>query len=147
MLNFAHLFLFIFIISLVHYYPIVLHALKYILYFYLQEGVAPINLIIEHKLRRATPGGTVGVKTIGNYVVVRYSFYASFHLYMNLAYHFYFFLILNLNLSYSSMILHKRYLSTQRLGCSYCDQSSSSSFFKFLRSQPTCLDVVRNTVD
>lgn len=36
-----------------------------------QEGVAPINLIVEHELHRATPGGTGGVKTIGNYAAVR----------------------------------------------------------------------------
>ncbi|KAJ7944567.1 Branched-chain-amino-acid aminotransferase [Quillaja saponaria] len=34
---------------------------------YFKEGVAPINLIVEHELHRATPGGTGGVKTIGNY--------------------------------------------------------------------------------
>ncbi|KAK8673894.1 hypothetical protein V6N13_112203 [Hibiscus sabdariffa] len=34
---------------------------------YFKEGVAPINLIVEDKLHRATPGGTGGVKTIGNY--------------------------------------------------------------------------------
>lgn len=39
----------------------------------LQEGIAPINLIVEHELHRATPGGTGGVKTIGNYAAVRYS--------------------------------------------------------------------------
>ncbi|GMI68751.1 branched-chain aminotransferase 3 [Hibiscus trionum] len=37
---------------------------------YFKEGVAPINLIVEHKLHRATPGGTGGVKTIGNYAAV-----------------------------------------------------------------------------
>ncbi|KAB2617655.1 branched-chain-amino-acid aminotransferase 3 [Pyrus ussuriensis x Pyrus communis] len=37
---------------------------------YFQEGVAPINLIVEHELHRATPGGTGGVKTIGNYAAV-----------------------------------------------------------------------------
>ncbi|XP_039009607.1 branched-chain amino acid aminotransferase 2, chloroplastic-like [Hibiscus syriacus] len=37
---------------------------------YFKEGVAPINLIIEHELHRATPGGTGGVKTIGNYAAV-----------------------------------------------------------------------------
>ena len=36
----------------------------------MQEGVAPINLIVEHELHRATPGGTGGVKTIGNYAAV-----------------------------------------------------------------------------
>ncbi|KAJ7952705.1 Branched-chain-amino-acid aminotransferase, partial [Quillaja saponaria] len=37
---------------------------------YFKEGVAPINLIVEHELHRATPSGTGGVKTIGNYAVV-----------------------------------------------------------------------------
>ncbi|XVE86951.1 hypothetical protein DITRI_Ditri18aG0076600 [Diplodiscus trichospermus] len=37
---------------------------------YFKEGVAPINLIVEHELHRATPGGTGGVKTIGNYAAV-----------------------------------------------------------------------------
>uniref|UniRef100_A0A803PDP0 Branched-chain-amino-acid aminotransferase n=1 Tax=Cannabis sativa TaxID=3483 RepID=A0A803PDP0_CANSA len=37
---------------------------------YFKEGVAPIHLIIEHDLHRATPGGTGGVKTIGNYAAV-----------------------------------------------------------------------------
>ncbi|KAK8717408.1 hypothetical protein V6N13_044677 [Hibiscus sabdariffa] len=37
---------------------------------YFKEGVAPINLIVEDKLHRATPGGTGGVKTIGNYAAV-----------------------------------------------------------------------------
>lgn len=36
----------------------------------LQEGVAPISLVVEHELHRATPGGTGGVKTIGNYAAV-----------------------------------------------------------------------------
>ncbi|CAN8251488.1 unnamed protein product [Cochlearia groenlandica] len=36
----------------------------------LQEGVAPINLIVETEFHRATPGGTGGVKTIGNYAAV-----------------------------------------------------------------------------
>ncbi|CAN0917707.1 Branched-chain amino acid aminotransferase 2, chloroplastic [Linum grandiflorum] len=34
---------------------------------YFKEGLAPINLIVENELHRATPGGTGGVKTIGNY--------------------------------------------------------------------------------
>ncbi|CAD5335950.1 unnamed protein product [Arabidopsis thaliana] len=34
------------------------------------EGVAPINLIVETEFHRATPGGTGGVKTIGNYAAV-----------------------------------------------------------------------------
>ncbi|KAK4260224.1 hypothetical protein QN277_003368 [Acacia crassicarpa] len=37
---------------------------------YFREGLAPINLIVEDKLHRATPGGTGGVKTIGNYAAV-----------------------------------------------------------------------------
>ncbi|XP_010518747.1 PREDICTED: branched-chain-amino-acid aminotransferase 3, chloroplastic-like [Tarenaya hassleriana] len=37
---------------------------------YFKEGVAPINLIVEHESHRATPGGTGGVKTIGNYAAV-----------------------------------------------------------------------------
>ncbi|EXB78255.1 Branched-chain-amino-acid aminotransferase 3 [Morus notabilis] len=37
---------------------------------YFKEGVAPINLIVEHELHRAAPGGTGGVKTIGNYAAV-----------------------------------------------------------------------------
>ncbi|KAI9074580.1 hypothetical protein K1719_043421 [Acacia pycnantha] len=37
---------------------------------YFKEGLAPINLIVEDKLHRATPGGTGGVKTIGNYAAV-----------------------------------------------------------------------------
>lgn len=37
---------------------------------YFKEGLAPINLVIEHELHRATPGGTGGVKTIGNYAAV-----------------------------------------------------------------------------
>ncbi|MED6152176.1 Branched-chain-amino-acid aminotransferase, mitochondrial [Stylosanthes scabra] len=37
---------------------------------YFKEGLAPINLIIENELHRATPGGTGGVKTIGNYAAV-----------------------------------------------------------------------------
>lgn len=32
--------------------------------------MAPINLIIETEMHRATPGGTGGVKTIGNYAAV-----------------------------------------------------------------------------
>lgn len=35
-----------------------------------QEGLAPINLIVETEMHRATPGGTGGVKTIGNYAAV-----------------------------------------------------------------------------
>ncbi|KAG8641115.1 branched-chain amino acid aminotransferase 2, chloroplastic isoform X2 [Manihot esculenta] len=37
---------------------------------YFKEGVAAINLVVEHELHRATPGGTGGVKTIGNYAAV-----------------------------------------------------------------------------
>ncbi|KAJ1399616.1 Branched-chain amino acid aminotransferase II [Sesbania bispinosa] len=37
---------------------------------YFKEGLAPINLVIENELHRATPGGTGGVKTIGNYAAV-----------------------------------------------------------------------------
>lgn len=37
---------------------------------YFKEGLAPINLVIETGLHRATPGGTGGVKTIGNYASV-----------------------------------------------------------------------------
>lgn len=37
---------------------------------YFKEGLAPINLIIENDFHRATPGGTGGVKTIGNYAPV-----------------------------------------------------------------------------
>lgn len=32
--------------------------------------MAPINLIVENEFHRATPGGTGGVKTIGNYAAV-----------------------------------------------------------------------------
>lgn len=39
-----------------------------------QEGLAPINLVIENEFHRATPGGTGGVKTIGNYASVRFTF-------------------------------------------------------------------------
>ncbi|PON80824.1 Branched-chain amino acid aminotransferase II [Parasponia andersonii] len=37
---------------------------------YFKEGIAPIHLFVEHELHRATPGGTGGVKTIGNYAAV-----------------------------------------------------------------------------
>ncbi|KAJ4766825.1 Branched-chain-amino-acid aminotransferase [Rhynchospora pubera] len=37
---------------------------------YFKEGMAPINLLIEHETHRATPGGTGGVKTIANYAPV-----------------------------------------------------------------------------
>lgn len=32
--------------------------------------MAPIHLVVEHELHRATPGGTGGVKVIGNYAAV-----------------------------------------------------------------------------
>ncbi|ERN17244.1 hypothetical protein AMTR_s00044p00196850, partial [Amborella trichopoda] len=37
---------------------------------YFKEGLAPINLIVETEYHRATPGGTGGIKTIGNYAAV-----------------------------------------------------------------------------
>ncbi|KAJ4956411.1 hypothetical protein NE237_013194 [Protea cynaroides] len=37
---------------------------------YFKEGLAPIHLIIENEFHRATPGGTGGVKTVGNYAAV-----------------------------------------------------------------------------
>eukprot|EP00252_Welwitschia_mirabilis_P009653 TRINITY_DN2234_c0_g1_i1.p1 TRINITY_DN2234_c0_g1~~TRINITY_DN2234_c0_g1_i1.p1 ORF type:complete len:473 (-),score=92.73 TRINITY_DN2234_c0_g1_i1:217-1464(-) len=37
---------------------------------YFKEGLAPIHLQIETKYHRATPGGTGGIKTIGNYASV-----------------------------------------------------------------------------
>ncbi|CAN6482164.1 unnamed protein product [Victoria cruziana] len=37
---------------------------------YFKEGLAPINLIVENEFHRATPGGTGGIKTIGNYAPV-----------------------------------------------------------------------------
>ncbi|XP_020547407.1 branched-chain amino acid aminotransferase 2, chloroplastic-like isoform X2 [Sesamum indicum] len=37
---------------------------------YFKEGLAPLNLIVETEMHRATPGGTGGVKTIGNYAAV-----------------------------------------------------------------------------
>ncbi|XP_047315471.1 branched-chain amino acid aminotransferase 2, chloroplastic-like isoform X2 [Impatiens glandulifera] len=37
---------------------------------YFKEGLAPINLIVETEVHRATPGDTGGVKTIGNYAPV-----------------------------------------------------------------------------
>ncbi|KAJ6811849.1 branched-chain-amino-acid aminotransferase 5, chloroplastic-like [Iris pallida] len=37
---------------------------------YFKEGLAPINLIVENDFHRATPGGTGGIKTIGNYASV-----------------------------------------------------------------------------
>lgn len=49
-----------------------------------QEGVAPIHLIVEHELHRATPGGTGGVKTIGNYAAVSDPFTGCYvHLFMS----------------------------------------------------------------
>jgi branched-chain amino acid aminotransferase len=40
--------------------------------FILQEGLSPINLIVEDQFHRASPGGTGGVKTIGNYASVNF---------------------------------------------------------------------------
>lgn len=37
---------------------------------YFKEGLSPINLLVETEIHRATPGGTGGVKTIGNYAAV-----------------------------------------------------------------------------
>ncbi|KAL8167676.1 hypothetical protein V2J09_009175 [Rumex salicifolius] len=37
---------------------------------YFKEGMAPINLVIETNVHRASPGGTGGVKSIGNYAAV-----------------------------------------------------------------------------
>ncbi|KAL0424098.1 UNVERIFIED_CONTAM: Branched-chain-amino-acid aminotransferase 5, chloroplastic [Sesamum radiatum] len=37
---------------------------------YFKGGLVPINLIVETETHRATPGGTGGVKTIGNYAAV-----------------------------------------------------------------------------
>ncbi|KAK9142139.1 hypothetical protein Syun_011539 [Stephania yunnanensis] len=37
---------------------------------YFKEGLAPINLVIQNDYHRATPGGTGGIKTIGNYASV-----------------------------------------------------------------------------
>ncbi|GJN30020.1 hypothetical protein PR202_gb18294 [Eleusine coracana subsp. coracana] len=37
---------------------------------YFKEGLSPINLIVEDQYHRASPGGTGGVKTIGNYASV-----------------------------------------------------------------------------
>ncbi|XP_068654064.1 branched-chain-amino-acid aminotransferase 5, chloroplastic-like isoform X2 [Aristolochia californica] len=37
---------------------------------YFKEGLSPINLVVENEFHRATPGGTGGVKTIGNYAAV-----------------------------------------------------------------------------
>lgn len=39
-----------------------------------QEGLAPINLVVETEMHRATPGGTGGVKTVGNYAAVSYPY-------------------------------------------------------------------------
>ncbi|CAK9187656.1 unnamed protein product, partial [Ilex paraguariensis] len=36
----------------------------------LREGLAPINLIVETEMHRATPGGTGSIKTGGNYAAV-----------------------------------------------------------------------------
>lgn len=37
---------------------------------YFKEGLSPINLLVETEMHRATPGGTGGIKTIGNYAAV-----------------------------------------------------------------------------
>ncbi|KAF6154254.1 hypothetical protein GIB67_005305 [Kingdonia uniflora] len=37
---------------------------------YFKEGLAPINLVVENEFHRAAPGGTGGIKTIGNYASV-----------------------------------------------------------------------------
>ncbi|CAI9111216.1 OLC1v1011389C1 [Oldenlandia corymbosa var. corymbosa] len=37
---------------------------------YFKEGLSPINLIVETNMHRASPGGTGGVKTVGNYAAV-----------------------------------------------------------------------------
>ncbi|GAB2283060.1 Branched-chain-amino-acid aminotransferase, mitochondrial [Dionaea muscipula] len=37
---------------------------------YFKEGMSPINLVIETTVHRASPGGTGGVKSIGNYAAV-----------------------------------------------------------------------------
>lgn len=37
---------------------------------YFKEGLAPINLVIQNDVHRACPGGTGGVKNIGNYAAV-----------------------------------------------------------------------------
>ncbi|KAK1317801.1 hypothetical protein QJS10_CPA05g01684 [Acorus calamus] len=37
---------------------------------YFKEGLAPINLVVENEFHRAAPGGTGGVKVIGNYAAV-----------------------------------------------------------------------------
>ncbi|RWW59114.1 hypothetical protein BHE74_00033964 [Ensete ventricosum] len=39
---------------------------------YFKEGLAPINLVIDDKIPRATPGGTGDVKTITNYAPVHF---------------------------------------------------------------------------
>ena len=39
--------------------------------FFFQEGLAPINLVVDDEFHRAMPGGTGGVKTIANYAPVR----------------------------------------------------------------------------
>ncbi|KAL0348074.1 UNVERIFIED_CONTAM: Branched-chain-amino-acid aminotransferase 5, chloroplastic, partial [Sesamum angustifolium] len=41
---------------------------------YFKEGLAPINLIVEIEMHRATPGGTGGVKTIVNYAAEKIQF-------------------------------------------------------------------------
>ncbi|KAK7330923.1 hypothetical protein VNO77_25129 [Canavalia gladiata] len=44
---------------------------------YFKEGLAAINLVVETELHRASPGGTGGVKTIGNYAGVLKAQYAA----------------------------------------------------------------------
>jgi len=39
-------------------------------FFFSQEGLAPINLVVHDEFHRAMPGGTGGVKTIANYAPV-----------------------------------------------------------------------------
>lgn len=46
--------------------------------------MAPIHLVVEHELHRATPGGTGGVKTIGNYAAVSWP---CFNCYMFISMH------------------------------------------------------------
>ena len=50
----------------------------YIIFLHLQEGLAPINLVIDDNTHRATPGGTGGVKTITNYAPVFFYFFLPY---------------------------------------------------------------------
>lgn len=52
--------------NIVPFYYLLINFLNFIV----QEGLSPINLIVEDKFHRASPGGTGGVKTIGNYASV-----------------------------------------------------------------------------